>query len=131
MKLLPITFTAGGFQFRQLWREGNVALFEKSKSENNRSFEVVRIQRRNARLAFGKTLPASEVMPSSERWGKDGWTYTDLEHARQKFRTLVEAQEGVALGTPKPKNRVSRAEKAGASAPGVGGVVGTTQRGGQ
>ena len=116
VKLLPSTFNSGGFWFRQLCRKGNVALFEKSKGDNNRSFEVVRIQRREERFAFGKVLPASEVMPSAERWGKDGWTYADLEQAREKFRALAGTREGVALGTPKPVNRISLSETGEASA---------------
>ena len=114
MKPLAESFKSGGFNFRQLCREGNVALFEKTKGERNRCYEVVRIQQREARLAFGKTLPACEVMPSSERWGKDGWTYRDLPSAQKKFRERVEAQERAALGTPTPKKRVSTVERAAA-----------------
>jgi len=109
VKPLSESFKSDGFNFRQLYREGDIALFEKSKSERNRGYEVVRIQKREACLAFGKLLPAREVMPSSERWGKDGWTYPDLTSAQAKFRERVEAQERAALGTPRPKKRFSGA----------------------
>ena len=104
VKPLPTTFRSGGFKFRQLAREGEVALFEKTKGRKDCSYEVVRVLRRNARIAFGKMLPACEVIPSSERWGKDGWTYRDLVRARNKFCERVEAQEQRVLGTPKPGN---------------------------
>jgi hypothetical protein len=114
MKPLAASFKADGFHFRQRWREGNVALFEKSKDGSPPSFEVVRVQRRKARRAFGKVLPASEVMPSSERWGRDGWTFCDLASAQGKFRELAEAQERPAFGTPEPKNKRLRAGKVAA-----------------
>lgn len=108
---LSENFKSNGFHFHQLRREGNVVLFEKSKG-HVQSFEVVRVQWRPERLAFGKTLPATEVMPSSERWGKDGWSYCDLLSARRKYQNLVEAQERPSFGIPKPVNGVLRAERA-------------------
>lgn len=110
VKPLPTTFRSGGFKFRQLAREGEVALFEKTKGHKDCSYEVVRVLRRDARIAFGKMLPTCEVMPSSERWGKDGWAYRDLASARKKFRERVKAQERRVLGTPKSGNRIGLLE---------------------
>lgn len=110
MKPLPVTFRSDGFDFRQRQREGDIVLLEKSKGRVT-SFEVVRVQRRNERFAFGNVLPAGEVMPPSESWGRLGWSFADLESARKKFCALAEAQERPAFRIPKPVNRILRAQR--------------------
>lgn len=108
LKPLPADFKSGGFTFRQLWREGNITLFEKRKRPDGAvSYEVVRIRVLPARVMFGKAYPATEAMPASESWGKYGWTYCDLSKARAKFRALTEPLECPALCTRLPANRVS------------------------
>ena len=100
VKLLPTTFKSGGFQFRQLDRAGQVALFEKRKRPGGApSFEVVKIRQLPARKVFGVNYPPSEAMPATESWGTSGWTYCDVDGAREKFRALAEAQERAAFST--------------------------------
>ena len=107
VKSLPTTFSSDGFTFRQLWREGRITLFEKRKRPDGApSFEVVRIRQLPARTMFGVEYPASEAMPASESWGAMGWTYSDLESARAKFRALTLAQDRPAFSTRQPVNRV-------------------------
>ena len=111
VKPLPTTFKSGGFRFRQLMRQGHIALFEKRKRPDGAvSFEVVKIRRLPARTVFGTEYPPSEAMPPSERWGVEGWTYCDVDSAREKFQALAEAQDKPALCTHPPVKRVGLVE---------------------
>jgi hypothetical protein len=101
MKILPATFRSDDFDFVQLRREGDIAIFVKQKPPFRfKSYEVVIIQKRDAYTwPNGATTPAHEAMPSSRDWGKYGWTYQTLEDCELRFKTLVKAQlEAVALG---------------------------------
>ena len=101
MKILPTTFRSDGFDFEQLAREGDIAIFVKQKLPLRfKSYEVVIIQKRDAYTwPNGQTTPAHEAMPSSRDWGKYGWTYQTLEDAELRFKSLAETQlEGAALG---------------------------------
>ena len=65
MKTLPTTFGSDGFNFQQLRREGDIAIFVKQKPPFKfKSYEVVIIQKRNAYTwPNGETTPAHEAMP--------------------------------------------------------------------
>lgn len=94
VKPLPHAFNFDGFAFRLIQRAGDVALFEKRKPSHSReSFEVVIVQQHPAEKICGREYPAREAMPPSEAWGTSGWTYTELEDARRKFRALVESRQ--------------------------------------
>jgi len=98
MNTLPETLTYDGFGFRLLKRAGAVALFEKRKPSHSReSFEVIIVQQHPAETICGRNYPARESMPPSEAWGTSGWTYPDLEHAKNKFRVLVESRQEAAF----------------------------------
>lgn len=91
MKTIEPQFRHNQFDYRQLTRIGDVAIYEQTKGKI-RAFEVVRIGRHNGFSVAGKTFPPSETYPSSEQWGQKGWTYTDLESARAKLQSLVESR---------------------------------------
>lgn len=85
---LPKTFTKNGFDFEVLHRQGDVAMVRKSKQGATRlieSWEVVKIQRHEAWECQGNHVPAKELMPSDEQWGKAGWTYLSREEAWKAF----------------------------------------------
>ena len=48
MKTLETEFQPGGFVYRQIARDGDLAVYEQSKGRAVQSYEVVRIQRREA-----------------------------------------------------------------------------------
>lgn len=94
---LPTSFRSKGWDFRQLDRVGAVALFEKTHAEVTRpSFEVVIVQRHEARVIAGREIPAAEAMPSTSQWGRAGWTLTTETAARAKFDGLVAERAGGA-----------------------------------
>jgi hypothetical protein len=84
-------FRHDGFTFRQIAREGGVAIYEQTWNEcpnPSVAYEVVRIRRRDAREIKGNILEAAEVYPRSEAWGIDGFTLTDRDAAFEKLREI-------------------------------------------
>lgn len=78
-------FTKGGFHHRQLKRIGEWALFERFKNATSPHYEVVRIRPYAAYELAGEKFPAGERYPSSESWGRDGFTYQDRDAAEARF----------------------------------------------
>jgi hypothetical protein len=70
---LRTTFTRGGFCYRQIWREGDVAVYQ--YDSRGGSFEVVIILVEPERLKFGKLYPKHEVYPATSQWGTYGWSF--------------------------------------------------------
>jgi len=89
-------FQKGGFSFRQIKREGAVALFDRSKNGRTH-FEVAIITAHGPYELVGVKFPAGESYPSSEQWGQKGWTYTTREEADERFRGEVESRGIAAL----------------------------------
>lgn len=106
----PLEFAHDGFTFRQVAREGMVALYEKSRSpESVKRFELVELQVLPAQKLFGKEYPARGSYPRSEQWGEHGWTFLDLPSAQEAMRWLLGAR-------PKASNSSLR-NRYGASEP--------------
>lgn len=84
-------FRRDRFQFRQVVREVDIAIFEQRwwQSENV-AFEVVVIRRHGGYSLGGAYVEPAEYYPSSSEWGLYGFTYTDRDHAFAKLRQLRE-----------------------------------------
>ena len=94
MKILPVSFHRDGYDFTQVIRQGNLAIYSKTKPHYTRpSFEVVIVQQHPAETICGRIYQERESMPPSEAWGTAGWTCTTLEDAKIKLRTLVESRQ--------------------------------------
>ena len=91
MKKLPIHFRKDGFDFNQVSRAGDVAIYRQTKQGQpaNVHFEVGWIRSNPAREVFGKVFEASESWPCSEEWGIRAWTYGDLDDAKKRGATLI------------------------------------------
>ncbi len=90
MKTLPTTFKHDKFLFRQIDRQGDIALFEKTKGPGRAlSYEVVIVQKRKEWAINGKIVPAHEAMPGPESWGIYGWTYTTRSDAYGRMTRLL------------------------------------------
>jgi hypothetical protein len=84
-------FCHDGFTFRQIVREGDVAIYQQTWNgcaNPSVAYEVVRIRRRKAREIDGKIIEAAEVYPPLEAWGTDGFTLTDKDAAFAKLREM-------------------------------------------
>ncbi len=102
--ILAKAFNARGFNFEQIKRKGNIALYRKAKEGEGglvESFEVIKIRtRKAAKLPSGKSLPQREIYPASSDWGTYGWTSLTSEDALRGFHHLVrdeQAKESKAI----------------------------------
>jgi hypothetical protein len=90
-KPLPTRFRRDGFEYRQIAREGNAAIYEQTWSgcaEPSVCYEVIRIRRRDGFQIGGRLVEPAEVYPSSRAWGVDGFTLTDRDAAFAKLREV-------------------------------------------
>jgi hypothetical protein len=91
-KPLPKQFRRDGFDYRQIAREGDVAIYSQTWSgcpDAVASFEVIRVKLRPSFEINGRFVSAGEVYPASKLWGTDGFTLTDKESAFAKLRELA------------------------------------------
>src|SRR6266481_7752541 len=87
-KSLPTQFRRDGFEYRQIAREGDAAIYEQTWSgcaEPSVCYEVIRIRRRDGFQIDGRLVEPAEVYPNSEAWGVDGFTLTDKDAAFAKL----------------------------------------------
>jgi hypothetical protein len=85
---LPTEFRRNGFDYRQIAREGDDALYEQRWTgcgEPSPSYEVIRIRRRDGFQISEKFIEPYEVYPNSDTWGVNGFTFADRNKAWDKF----------------------------------------------
>jgi hypothetical protein len=90
-KPLPIRFRRDGFNYRQIARERDAAIYEQTWSGRSNAsvcYEVIRIRRREGFQIGGRFVEPAEVYPNSEAWGVDGFTLTDKDAAFAKLRKV-------------------------------------------
>jgi hypothetical protein len=87
-KPLRKEFRRAGFNYRQIAREGNVAVYEQhwtGCAEPSVCYEVIRIRRRDGFQISEKFIEPYEVYPNSDAWGVDGFSVTDRNKAWDNF----------------------------------------------
>jgi hypothetical protein len=89
---LPTKFNHLIFEYNQIWRDKDVAVYRQSSVYCNR-FETIIVQYVQAGMAFGKEYPAREIYPYAESWGEHGFTYTSEEEAIKKARNLLKGNK--------------------------------------
>src|SRR5262249_57030976 len=91
-KPLRKEFRHDGFTYRQITREGDVAIYKQTWNgcpNPSVSYEVIRIRRRDGFQINGRGVEPAEVYPNSEAWGIDGFTFTNKDAAFAKLRDLA------------------------------------------
>ena len=81
-------FCRNRFRYRQIAREGDIALYEQRWAgcpDAAVGFEVVRVRRRDGFQISEKLIEPYEVYPNSDGWGVDGFTLTDRNKAWDKL----------------------------------------------
>src|SRR6266478_8013494 len=73
VKTLPLEFTARGYDYRQIWREKDVAVYEYSSVPTR--FELIIILVEKAGMKFGRYYESHERYPRSSQWGQYGWSF--------------------------------------------------------
>ena len=85
---LPTRFRHSGFDYRQIARKGDAAIYEQrwaGCAEPSVCYEVIRIRRRDGFQISEKVIEPYEGYPNSDAWGTDGFTVTDRNKAWDKF----------------------------------------------
>ena len=85
-------FRRHGFDFRQIAREGNAAIYEQRWTgcvESSVAYEVIRIRRRDGFPIDGRFVEPAEVYPGSGAWGVDAWTLPSRDAAFAKLQELA------------------------------------------
>lgn len=93
MRPLGDSYSKNTFHYEILSRVGNIAIAQQRlrPGAGCLAFEVIRIKQIEEGVMFKKVIPAHEVAPGNEEWGKNGWTYPTLAAAKAKARELEEA----------------------------------------
>src|SRR2546423_4039654 len=79
-KPLPTRFSRDGFNYRQIARERDAAIYEQTWSaclNPSLCHEVIRIGRREGFEIGGRFVEPAELYPNSDSWGIDGFTFAD------------------------------------------------------
>jgi hypothetical protein len=87
MTQLPLTFTKSGWTFRQVWREGDQAIYRKEKG-NTVVYESIRVLSHDGYEIAGKRVEPAEYYPGNEAWGTDGFTCGSFERALERVGDL-------------------------------------------
>jgi len=89
MKKIEKSFKKHGFDFKQIKRVGDVAIFEQSKPTwpaGDVRYEIIKIGRHSGYYLGGSKLEPSETYPGGSLWGIQGWTAVTLERAEEHFK---------------------------------------------
>jgi hypothetical protein len=91
-KPLPTGFRRGDFNYLQIAREGDAAIYEQrwmGCSNPSVCYEVICIHRREGFQIDGRFVEPANVYPNSDAWGVDGFTFTDKDAAFAKLREVA------------------------------------------
>jgi len=88
MKQLEKNFTKYGYEFNQVARTANAAIYSQSDNGKIIAYETIEILHKSEAVVFGNTLPDREAYPSSEAWGSKGWTMPNLESAYRRINEI-------------------------------------------
>ena len=91
---LPKEFPRDGFNYRQITREADAAIYEQTWNGcRNPSvcYEVIRIRRREGFQIGGRFVEPAEVYPNSEAWGVNGFTLSNRDAAFAKLREIAKS----------------------------------------
>jgi len=90
IKRLPDTFMKYGYAFKLVQRGRNKAIYAEYLGNHHFAYEVIKIRVHPARYNafFDRHDPEMEIYPSSEQWGRMGWTCNTWERASEKYNQI-------------------------------------------
>ena len=101
----PIEFGANERKYRQIWRQGMVAILEaRNHSDVIVEYNVMIARVQKAGLVFGKPQPAREKYASNEDFGSRSWSLPTRELAEQWAQIVLEKAEKSAKARPSWQN---------------------------
>jgi hypothetical protein len=87
---LALTYRKNGFDFRQVTRAGNVAIYEQSDEGKFIAFEVFEIRQQGEREFNGTKIEAMERCPSNEEWGTNAFSVRTKEAAIKRANEIIQ-----------------------------------------
>jgi hypothetical protein len=94
MKKLDKDFESAGFKYKQIHREKMFAIYERNHiSSENKHYEAIKIQSHNGMEIAGKKLPPSEFYPSSNSWGRYGFTCITKKEAYNRLDRMMKEDD--------------------------------------
>ena len=112
-KPLQKEFRHGGFDYRQIYREGDLAIYRQTwkGNEDAAPFEVIQIRRHDGFQLGGRWVQPAEVYPRSEKWGELGWTLQNKESAFRKLREINQFQKKKNRRNPVKKSPIQNTDR--------------------
>jgi hypothetical protein len=108
--LLPLAkeIKRAGMLYREIWRQGDVAIYCAKGKGPRIEYEVFQVQLFLAEEVNGRSYPAREGFPKNSEWGSLGFTYTNNSHRDPLAAALARAQQLLTAKelTGKAKERV-------------------------
>ena len=77
------------FTFKQVKRMKNIAIYSQSADGKIIAYETVRIRKHNGFTVRDIEVEPAETYPPNSTWGKDGFSYTTLNEAEIKMKSLL------------------------------------------
>ncbi len=89
MQELEIAFRRNGYDYEQMTRSRSTAIYQQTDPDSGDIwYEVIKITIREENNFKGRVFPRRERYPSSEDWGRLGWTFKDRQNAEAKYQEL-------------------------------------------
>ena len=94
MKKLDKEFESGGFKYKQTHREDMFAIYERKyiNSTKDSHYESIKIQSHNGMEIAGNKIPPSEYYPSSNSWGRHGYTCITKKDAYNRLDKMMKEE---------------------------------------
>ena len=90
IKRLPVTFSKYGYTLELVQRGQNKAIYSQSIGTRQIAYEILKIRVHPAHYNdfCRRNEPEAEIYPSSEQWGRMGWTCITWERALERYDSL-------------------------------------------
>jgi hypothetical protein len=91
MKKLDEQFESAGFKYKQIHREDMFAIYERGyiNTTKDHHYEAIKIQSHNGMEIAGNKIPPSEYYPSSNSWGRHGYTCITKKEAYTRLDRMM------------------------------------------
>jgi len=90
MKKLEKEFTSLKFNFKQIMREKDFAIYERTYEDGkHKHYEAIKIKSHNGYEIAGVKIAPSECYPGSNSWGIDGFTCQTREDAVKTLNRMI------------------------------------------
>lgn len=94
MRDIPIQYNKDGFTHTLHSKCGKVAIYEQRKTFNDSTpdfvrYEVVILRQYTRDIELSNTKAGDWYLPTTNEWGRYGWTYVTLEQAQEKAKEMT------------------------------------------